>query len=214
MTYYINLLRHDVGWLFSVDPAPSSKLRELESGSFWRWLCYALLLDGPLKIIISARNEEAVLRIPELNPLLEACWEDEEKEKKQRNRFNWVRKAKKKSNKTKLIQTYDTHTHVYRKQLFKTIKLVVFRAEKWINQFLSIVKIKKCLPKSIVRISHHTMPYKTGVALALMCVWFANFSTYNSELLCPGKYYKCCIAIFQIWISYSQTWRKNRSRKP
>ena len=48
------------------------------------------------------------------------------------------------------------------------------------------------------------MPYKMGVALALMCVWFANFSTYKSELLCSGKYYKWCIAIFQIWISYSQ----------
>ena len=28
ITYYISLLRHDVGWLFSVDPAPSSKFNE------------------------------------------------------------------------------------------------------------------------------------------------------------------------------------------
>ena len=30
------------------------------------------------------------------------------------------------------------------------------------------------------------MPYKMGVAPALMCVWFANFSSYKSELLCSG----------------------------
>ena len=47
-------------------------------------------------------------------------------------------------------------------------------------------EMSSILPKSIVRISHHTMPYKMGVALALMCVWFANFSSYKSELLCSG----------------------------